>query len=75
MQKNFSNSGRGSSEEHFHKIILKSSHWLRRRCRLKFFSFLGLSGTILAILIEGHPRNIPVKLFQNPFIGLLGDVI
>ena len=22
------------------------------------------------ILIEGHPRNIPVKLFQNPFIGL-----
>ena len=27
------------------------------------------SGTISAILVEGTPRNIPVKLFQNPFIG------
>ena len=32
-----------------------------------FFSlgghFVQLSGTILAILVEGHPRNISVKLF------------
>ena len=27
-----------------------------------------------SILVEGHSRNIPVKLFQNPFIGLGGDV-
>ena len=33
-----------------------------------FFSssghFVQRSGTILAILVEGHPRNIPVKLFE-----------
>ena len=29
---------------------------------------------ILAILVEGHPRNISVKLFWNQAIGL-GDVI
>ena len=27
-----------------------------------------------AILVEGHSRNIPVKLFQNPLTGLGGDV-
>ena len=32
--------------------------------------FVLWSKTILAVLIEGHPRNIPVKLFQNPFTGL-----
>ena len=32
------------------------------------------SRTTLAILVEGHPRNIPVKLFQNPFTGV-GEVI
>ena len=26
--------------------------------------FVQPSGTILAILVEGHSRNIPVKLFQ-----------
>ena len=24
------------------------------------------SGMVRAILVEGHPRNLPVKLFQNP---------
>ena len=40
-----------------------------RRCRLKGFSifsfdcpFVQRSRTILAILVKGHPRNIPVKL-------------
>ena len=28
------------------------------------------SRTVLAISAEGHPRNISVKLFQNPSIGL-----
>ena len=28
------------------------------------------SGTILAYLVEGHPRNISVKLFENWSIGI-----
>ena len=32
--------------------------------------FVQQSGTVLAILVEGYPRNIPVKLFQNLSIGL-----
>ena len=57
--------------EHFYKIILKLVHWSRRRCHFKlFFSifssgglFVQWSGMVLAFLIEGHPRNISVKLF------------
>ena len=66
----FSNFSTESSKEHFCEIILKSAHWPGRRCRLKGFSifsfdghFVQQSGTILAILVEGHPRNISVKLF------------
>ena len=36
--------------------------------------FAQQSGTISAILVEGQSRNIPVKLFQNPLIGLGEDV-
>ena len=35
--------------------------------------FVHPSKTILAILVEGHPKNISVKLFKNRLIGL--DVI
>ena len=28
----------------------------------------------IAILVVGHSRNIPVKLFQNPFTGFGEDV-
>ena len=66
----FSNFSRESSKEHFCEIILKSAHWPGRRCRLKGFSIFSFDGhfvqrsrTILAILVEGHPRNISVKLF------------
>ena len=59
-----------SSKEHSCEIILKSAHWPRRKCGLNgisIFSFDGhfvqRSGTILAILVESHPRNISVKLF------------
>ena len=69
-QNHFSNFGRGSSKEHFCEIILKSTHWPWRRGRLKGFSIFSSdghsvqqSGTILAILVEGHPRTICVKLF------------
>ena len=42
--------GRRSPELYFCEIILKSSHWPRRRCRLKvFFIFLVLA----AILFSG----------------------
>ena len=56
--------------EHSCEIILKSAHWPRRKCGLNVFSnfsfddhFVQRSGTILAILVESHPRNISVKLF------------
>ena len=78
----FSNFSRESSKEHFCEIILKSANWPGRRCRLKGFSifsfdghFIQRSGTILAILVEGHPRNISVKLFWNRPIGLGEDVV
>ena len=37
--------------------------------------FVQRSGTILAILVEGHPRYISVKLFLNQPIGLGEDVV
>ena len=56
--------------EHFCEIILKSANWPGRRCCSKGFSifsfdghFVQRSGTILANLVEGHPRNNSVKLF------------
>ena len=56
--------------KHFCEIILKSANWPRRRGGFTSFSifssgghFVQQSRTILAILVKGHPRNIPVKLF------------
>ena len=53
-----------------------------RRCRLKVFSIFSSGGhfvqpstTILAYLVEGHPRNISTKLFENWSIGLGADII
>ena len=67
-QKRFSSFGKGSSKEHFCEIILKSTHWPWRRGLLKGFSifssdshFVQQSGTILAVLVKGHPMNICVK--------------
>ena len=34
----------------------------------------GIEAT-LAGVVESHPRNISVKLFCNPTIGLRGDVV
>ena len=57
-------------------------HWLRRRSRLKAFLFLAYgghlvqrSGKILAILVDSHLRNIPVKLFQNLSTELAEEVV
>ena len=33
------------------------------------------SGTVLTILVKGHPRNLPVKLFQNPSNRFGGEVV
>ena len=70
------------SKEHLCEIISKSANWPWRRCRFKSFSifssgghFVQRSRTILAILVKGHPRNIPVKLFWNLPTGLGGDVV
>ena len=56
------NFGRESLRNHSCIIVSKSISWLRRRSRLKF-------------LVEGHPRNLPVKLFQNPSNRFGGVVI
>ena len=37
--------------------------------------FVQRSRTILAILVKGHPRNIPVKLFLNRPIGPGDNVV
>ena len=64
--------GKRSSKKHFCEIDLKSAYWPWRRCCLTgfFFGFFCSGGhfvqqsrTILAVLVEGHPRNISVELF------------
>ena len=53
---------------------------LRRATRGPWASCFALMAFCLAerhhfsILVEGHSRNIPVKLFQNSLTGLGGDV-
>ena len=55
--------------KHFCEIILKSDHWLGGDVFERFSSFssggnsVQRSGTILAIVVEGHKMNISVKLF------------
>ena len=77
-----SNFGRQSPKEHSCIIISKSMHWLRKRSRLKVFSILSSgshlvqrSGTVWAILVDSHVRNIPVKLFQNLSTDLAEEVL
>ena len=67
--------------EHSCKIISNSIHWLRRRKRLKIFSIftsdghlVQRSGTVCAIMVDGQPRKIPLKLFQNPS-SRFGEVV
>ena len=75
-RKGLSKFGRGTPREHACVIISKSIHWFRRRSCLKFFSIFSSgshlvqgSKTVCAILVEGHPANIPELLFQNPATG------
>ena len=78
----FSNVGRESFKEHFYEIILKLGHWPTIKMSLKGFSifssgdhFVEPSTTILAYLVESHPRNISMKLFENWSTGLGADII
>ena len=54
-------------EYHLNQIISKSVHPFSRRSRLKLFSiynpggpFVQQSGTVSAIFVDSHLRNIPV---------------
>ena len=77
-QNQFSNFGRGSFKEYFYEITLKLGHWPMSRKSFSTFSsgghFVQPSRTILAYLVEGHPRNISVKLFENWSTGLGVDI-
>ena len=60
--------GRWLAKEHFYEFFLKSVHQFSKKSCLKlFFSiyrpgghFVHQSGTVLAILMDSHLRNIPV---------------
>ena len=68
MERNdFSNFGRGSLKEHVCEIILRL---VKEEVPFKGFSIFGYSGHFIqrsgknvAILVQGHPKNIYIKLF------------
>ena len=66
-----SNFGRQSLKEYSCEIISKSVHQFSRRSRLKLISIYCPNGH----LVEGHPRNLPVKLFQNPLSHFGGEFV
>ena len=81
-QNSLSNFSRELPKEPSCEIISKYVHRFSRRSRLKLFSiyspgghFVQRSRTILAILVEGKPRNISVKLFQNLYTSLGEEVV
>ena len=52
------------------------------RCRLKVFSIFSSGGhfvqpstTILAYFVEGHTRNISMKLYENGSTDIGADII
>ena len=70
-QNSLSNFGRGSPKEHWAECNYFKIHPLvQEKKSFKGFSIFSSgghliqwSGTVGAILVEGHPRNLPVKLF------------
>ena len=81
-QNSLSNFKRELPKEPSCEIISKSVHRFSRRSCLKLFSiyspgghFVQRSRTILAIMVEGKPSNISMKLFQNLYTGLAEEVI
>ena len=68
--KDLSNFDRGLHKKHSCIIISKSIHCLRRRSFIGYSSFSSYGhfvqriGMVRAILVEGHPRNIPAYFFK-----------
>ena len=65
-----------------HSCIIISKLMLRRRSHLKVFSIFSSgghlvqwSGTVCAILVDSHLRNIPVKFFRNLSTHLAEEVV
>ena len=83
MERNsLSNFVRESPKEPSCKIISKSMNWIRWRSHFKVFSIFSSGGhlvqrsrTLRAILVDSHPRNIPVKLFKNLSADLADKVV
>lgn len=75
------NFDRWCPNEHFCKIISKSVQPLRRICFKVIPIFNSVdhpvqwSRIVREILVEGHPMNMPVKLFLNPAIRLEDEVV
>ena len=62
-------------EKSVHEISNRSMHGSKVFFYFCFFFLLWMPFCVaewhhFSILVEGHSRNIPVKLFQNPLIGL-----
>ena len=64
------------TQETFQYNYFKIHLLVQGRSRLKVFSIFSsgshlvqLSGRVSAILVEGHPRNLNVKLFPNQCTG------
>ena len=79
-QNHFNNFGRQSFKGHFYEIILKLGHWPTSRCQdFSIFSsgghFVQPNFRILAYLVEGHPRNNSMKLFENWSTGLGANIV
>ena len=68
-----SSDGKGALEEQWNYFEIGPLVW--EMC-LKVFLFLALVAILFsgAEPLEGHSRNIPVKLFQNPLTSLGEDV-
>ena len=61
------------TQETFLYNYFKIHPLVQEKKSIKVFSIFSSGGhlvkqseTVRAILVEGHPRNLPVKLFQNP---------
>ena len=67
-QNHFSNFNTGSPKKHFYELFRNRANVLEDVVsKFSIFSFgshfVQWSKTILIIMVEGHPRNISVKLF------------
>ena len=81
-QNSLSNFNRQLPKEPSCEIISKSVHRFSRRSHLKPFSIYSLAASLFKgaepfeqFSVEGYPRNISVKLFQNLYTSLAEAVV